>query len=181
MFFLFFSIFGFFYFIHFLFFHAKHTPTVAAFALSPITDGLQQHGEGCVGRLAQVPIMCDTSKLNCVTTRLEFLVVRVFLCLLRARDFSPDLCGRCCYQSTEVLANGAVFFCVRLLLKRGATTPSSQKPPFQKRGCRRRSRAARSRWTRSRATWQTRRFLKHMKVMRFVTQERKFPKNVARR
>ena len=80
--------------------------SVAAFAFSPIKDGLQQLGEGARFQFLG-------SFLQCV-----FCLERRMLCLPR------HLRGRCCAQKTDVPAL-VMRFCVRLLLNREATTPSS--------------------------------------------------------
>ena len=65
---------------------------------------------------------------TCFSNHSKFLAVCVSLCV-EADGFLPKhLCGRCCHKRTDVLALVMRFFFVQLLLKRGATTPSSQNP-----------------------------------------------------
>ena len=104
------------------------TPTVAAFALSPIIkDGLQLQGVGCDGRHVQVAQVIRAS-WNAFSIPPKFLAVgRVFLLCVEGRKISADICVAAVASWKDGSAPAARF-CVQLLLKRGATTLSSQTP-----------------------------------------------------
>ena len=68
-------------------------PTVAAFVLSPIKDGLQPRGEGCDGRLHRHHSVMQSgwNVFQCSHSAFFFFD--------EERNDSPDLCCRCGTQS----------------------------------------------------------------------------------
>ena len=90
----------------FFLFRTEGTLTVAAFALSPIRHGLRQQGEMCTG-------IASGTRLLALSIYWKFLAVRVFLCVE----------GEATLTSADELV---MRYGVQLLLKRGATSRSSQ-------------------------------------------------------
>ena len=88
-------------------------------SLPPIKDRLQQSGEGCDWRLVQA-LLCDASRLECCQ-----MFFQCMFSFYREKHVSLDTCAAGVATQMKDVPALVMRFSVRMLMKRGATTPSS--------------------------------------------------------